>query len=786
MNCVNWTVAVRALCEYTAKRGDLDLRFTPSPTADEGRAGHLAVAGRRPAHYETEVAVSGTWGELTVRGRADGYDPLARRVEEIKTYRGDLHAMRENHRALHWAQVRIYGWLLCEKLGLDAIELALVYYDIGSQRETVLTETATAAALKAHFDDHCGRFLAWAREEMAHRAARDAALTALRLPFDDFRSGQRTLAESVYRAAVSGRSLLAQAPTGIGKTIGTLFPLLKACPRAGLDKIYFLTAKSSGRQVALDTLEKLAQAQVEGSAGAATAALPLRIIELVAREKSCEHPDKACHGESCPLARGFYDRLPAARSAAVAAGRLDRVALRAVALDHDVCPYYLSQELVRWSDVVVGDYNYYFDVSALLPMLGAQNGWRVGVLVDEAHNLPDRARSMYSAELAQTRLDAVRRGAPRPLASALMRVHRRWNALHADQHESYRAGDTLPAEFIAALEQACATIGDYFADHPQPHDAELERFYFDALHFARLAERFDKHSLFDITLAPPHSVRGARSKRSTLCVRNVVPAGALRPRMAQAHCVALFSGTLAPSGYYADMLGLPDETVSIDIGSPFSAAQLDVYVTHGISTRYRDREGSLAAIADLVGDQFARQPGNYLCFFSSYDYLERAAHAFASRYPHVPVWQQSRTMDEAAQQAFIARFVPDGCGVGFAVLGGAFGEGIDLPGTRLIGTFIATLGLPQVNDVNEQMRERMQQLYGAGFDYAYLIPGLRKVVQAAGRVIRTPEDRGVVYLLDDRFARADVRALLPAWWHVQTWSVKASRATGATGATLQP
>ncbi|WP_322014114.1 ATP-dependent DNA helicase [Paraburkholderia sp. J12] len=757
---MSYTVAVRTLCEFTAKRGDLDLRFTPAPDASEGRAGHAAIASRRPEGFETEIALTGTYGVLTVRGRADGYDPARQRLEEFKTYRGDLDAMRENQRALHWAQLRVYGALMCEKLGLEAIELALVYYDIASGHETALVEQASAVQLREAFEAQCERFVAWANQESAHRAARDAALETLRLPHASFRAGQRELAEGVWRAATQGRCLLAQAPTGIGKTIGTLFPQLKACPRAAIDKVFFLSAKSPGRQLALDALDTLAAAQDPASA---RAPLPLRVLELVAREKACEHPDLACHGESCSLARGFYDRLPAARSAALARLRLDRAALREVAREHAVCPYYLSQELARWCDVIVGDYNYYFDVSAMLFMLAVHNQWRASVLVDEAHNLPERARTMYSAELVQTRVDAMRRSASAPVKRALARLQRHWNAQNAVQPDAWRASDALPAGLLAALGDVIGAIGDQLAEPGLVRDPEMERFYFDALHFYRMAERFDAHSMFDITPLP---AAGGRRTRSVLCVRNVVPAGALKPRIAAAHSFALFSATLAPTHYYTDMLGLPANTVSLDIGTPFSAAQLDVQIARHISTRYKDRTRSLDAIVARIAAQYQARPGNYLCFFSSYEYLQLAADAFVAQHPQIDVWFQSRTMDEAQQQAFVARFVEGGCGLGFAVLGGAFGEGIDLPGTRLIGTFIATLGMPQVNPVNEAMRERMDALYGAGFDYTYLIPGLRKVVQAAGRVIRTEQDRGVVHLLDDRFARPDVQALLPAWWQI--------------------
>ena len=752
-----YRVAVRTLCEFTAKQGDLDRRFTPSPTPQEGIAGHATVAGRRGAAYQAELALSGTYRHLVVRGRADGYDAERGLLEEIKTYRGDLERLPDNHRQLHRAQIRVYGWLLCRQLGLAEIGLSLVYFDIATQRETPLTEQCDAAELRRDFEAQCERFLVWAEQQLDHRARRDAALGALRFPHAGFRTGQRELAAAVYNAARAARCLVAQAPTGIGKTVGTLFPLLKACPGQAIDTVYFLTAKGSGRRMALDALALLAKAQP---------ALPLRVIELVARDKACEHPDKACHGESCPLARGFYDRLPAARRAAVDAGLLDAASLRRVALAHAVCPYYLGQEMARWADVVVGDYNHYFDPYAALHGLAVANRWRVGVLVDEAHNLVERARAMYSAELDPRALQNARRSAPASLKKPLDRLQRAWSALSAEGDAAYRVCSVVPAGLASALQRVSAAISDHLADHPTTDDGPLLRFHFDALHFAKLLESFGEHSLFDITRdVRPGDARGRPTAR--LCLRNIVPAPFLAPRFAAAHSTVLFSATLTPLCFYADTLGLPGDTAWIDVASPFNAEQLEVRLVAGVSTRFRHREDSLAPIAALMASQFRALPGNYLAFFSSFDYLERAASRFAADHPQVAVWQQSRGMDEAARAGFLARFAAGGQGIGFAVLGGSFAEGIDLPGRRLIGAFVATLGLPQFNPVNEEMRRRLGATFGAGYDYAYLYPGIRKVVQAAGRVIRTPNDRGVVYLIDDRFRRPDVLKLLPSWWKVE-------------------
>ncbi|WP_213154173.1 ATP-dependent DNA helicase [Pseudomonas carnis] len=748
---MSYSVAVRALCEFTAKVGDLDLRFTPSPSAQEGIVGHRTVASRRNAHYQSEVALEGEYQQLKVRGRADGYDPDSNRLEEVKTYRGDLAAQPVNHRQLHWAQVKVYGWLMCQKLGLSEIDLALVYFDIVGEGETLLNQRFDAPDLEQFFNQQCALFLDWARQEMQHREARNAGAQSLAFPHADFRTGQRTLAESVYKAVSTGRCLMAQAPTGIGKTIGTIFPQLKALVPQQLDKVFFLTAKTPGRKLALDAAQVLYDSSPD---------LPLRVLELVARDKACEHLDKACHGDSCPLAKGFYDRLPAARQAASQVRLLDQRSLRNVALAHQVCPYYLSQEMARWSDLIVADYNYYFDFVAMLFGLAQLNQWQVSVLVDEAHNLVERARSMYSASLDQYSLKTVRDSAPEALKKPLQRLNREWNALHKDQLAPYQAYAAKPDKLLQALSLCTSAMGDYFNDHPDALNGDLQAFYFDALQWAKVAELFNEHFIFDIT---KRSFTAKRSS-STLCLRNVVPAEFIRPRLTAARSSVLFSATLSPRHYYADLLGLPADTAWVDVESPFKAEQLQVSIVERISTRFVHRQASLEPIVALIAQQFAAQPGNYLAFFSSFDYLQQVAQLLAERHPQIALWLQSRGMVEAERQAFLDQFTPHSQGIGFAVLGGAFGEGIDLPGTRLIGAFIATLGLPQLNPVNEQMKLRMGAIFGAGYDYTYLYPGIQKVVQAAGRVIRGQQDRGVVMLIDDRFGEQRVRQLLPRWW----------------------
>ncbi len=761
-----YTVSVRELCEFTAKRGDLDRRFTPSATALEGMAGQNTVAQRRGQDYETEIALETTCGPLRVRGRADGHDPRRRCLEEIKTIRGHPDDLPQNRRLLHWAQLQTYGALFCRARQLPDIALALVYFDVASQQEVELRQVFGSDELEDLLAKRCGAFLDWARQEALHRSARDAALQTLAFPRQAFRTGQRALAEAVYKAAANRRCLLAQAPTGIGKTVGTLYPLLRAMPLHGIDKLAYLTCKGTGRLTALEALGDLRA----GLAGAA-----LRVLTLVPKDEGCVHPDKACHGDACPLARGFYDRLPAARQEATTLAWLDAPAQRQVALRHGICPYYLGQELVRWADVLVGDVNHLFDSRGLLWGLSQALDWRLAVLVDEAHNLVERARQMYSAELRLGEVRLAAQTAPGATRSALGVLAQATEDLAVDTAAPYAVLDHAPDAFVQALQTAAAALAEHFNQHPLSVGGLLN-FHFGLQRFLRLVEALSAHSLFDVqTLLPTRGHAGAgmevaepapAADDAVLCVRNVAPACFLRRRFEALHSVTLFSATLAPAAYAIQLLGLPETTAWLDVPPAFDPEHLTVRVARGISTRFAHRDRSLTPLTTVIASQFDAHPGNYLAFFSSFDYLDKAAALLAALRPDIPQWRQARRMGSSARTDFLASFQPQGRGIGFAVLGGVFAEGVDLPGPLLIGAFIATLGLPPLSVTQDHMQARLDKLFGAGCGYADLVPAMQRVIQAGGRVLRTPEDRGWLWLLDDRYLRADVAAMLPGWWRV--------------------
>lgn len=744
-------VAVRTLCEFAARHGDLDFRYTPAPSSEEGIAGHQAIQSKRGYGYKSEYSLTGKALGMELSGRADGYHPHKNRLEEIKTHRGDVSRIRPHQRALHRAQLRAYGALLCRQENRKSVELALVYYDTGRDKETVLTETAKADELWQELETLCGLYEAWAEQEEHHREQRDALLANLTFPFPDFRPRQRRLAETVYKNSVKAGTLLLEAPTGLGKTLGTLFPALMAMPAARQDRLCYLTCRNTARQLTLDAVDKLRDAQDE------LQPWPLRTLELVSKDDACEHPDKACHGESCPLAKGFFDRLPDARAeAAQSKEPLTQDNLAKIAAGHDICPYFLAQEMARWSDLVIGDVNRLFDQSALLHGLIRQNSWRASVLVDEAHNLVDRARGMYSVQLEQQRLLKLKKTAPKPVKAALDRSARAWQALIRDYGEQAQPVflATLPPQLLGALQAMVSVITDYLADNPP--DLALQEVMFESVAFMKLADSFGDHSLCEFQ----RSGRG----RASLTIQNLIPADFLTERFESAHSVLLFSATLSPGVYYRDLLGLPEDARFTSLPSPFSAEQLKVEFTPGISTRQVHREASLQPIAELIAKQYRERPGHYLAFFSSFKYAKEVSDTLANQAPDIPQRSQQPGMSPDQRRQFLAEFQKPEGSVAFAVLGGVFSEGIDLPGDQLIGAFVATLGLPPFDAWHEILKDRLQQRFGEGYNYTYLIPGLQKVAQAAGRVIRTPDDRGVIWLIDDRFLQGQVRNLLPKWW----------------------
>ncbi len=745
------SVAVRTLCEFAARQGSIDTRYTPAPSADDGREAHKLLQQRRLGDYQAEHPLEGTINGLAIKGRADGYRPrLGKKpaeLEEIKSHRGNVSKIPNARKLLHWAQIKVYGALLCQALKLKKVRLSLVYFDIDKDDEHRLSEIHSAEDLLHFTQQLCDKYLAWHQSEQEHRDVRDKGLSALTFCYEDFREGQRELAETCFKNVALGSQLLLEAPTGLGKTLGVLFPHLKAMPKHNIDRVFLLSNRNTGKTLWRDACEQLLDRQNN----------TIRVLQLDAKQQSCDNPELACHGESCPLAEGFFDRLPKAREEAAKQRFLSPDVCATIAREHNICRYFLAQEMSRWCDIVIADVNHYLDQQAILHALMQQNQWRASCVIDEAHNTIERARGMYSVNLDEQAFSRYKKNAPKALKSALHNLHRAFREVvekHPEQ-ESHHYQQHIPVTLIGQSQHFASKVAEYLVDNPG--DSELQELMFQCFAFARLAETFDSHSICQIKIHKPYRDRYWRCDVSIL---NLDPSPFTGKRLLASHSATLFSATLKPFNYYADLLGLSD-TRQIELPSPFNAEQIDLRLIDNIDTRFQARKQSAQKIADRIVAQFQQTPGNYLVFFPSFAYLK----LIEAELPiAIPVVVQESRMDESARQQFIEAFKQGKNHIGMAVMGGIFGEGIDLPGEQLIGVYVISLGLPPFDNYHQYLAQAMQDKFGDGYQYTYTYPAVRKLIQAAGRLIRSPQDKGVIELIDPRIRHAEIQHLLPRWW----------------------
>ena len=803
---------IRQLVEFLLRTGSIDSRFTGFDRALEGAHIHRKLQKAAGDGYQAEVFLSverqAEGITFTLEGRADGIftdETGTVVIDEIKTTTVPPEEITEDMNPCHWAQGMVYGAIYAAQQSLPELNVRLTYYQIDTDQIIRFIRRFTQQKLDEFLDKLLCQYAPWAQRRIEWDVKRTQSLSALQFPFAQYRPGQRAMAGEIYRACRAGKTadckggtrLFCQAPTGIGKTMSALFPALKAMGEGNGEKLFYLTARNTTQTAAEDALTRLHTAQPE---------LALRSVTLTAKEKACLHPDAeghpACLPEVCPYANGYYDRIKNALAALLdGSGQFSRAALADTARQFTVCPFELGLDLSEWCDVVIGDYNYLFDpVVHLKRFFDTSGDWLF--LIDEAHNLPDRARAMYSARFCKSSLTDAKRTlgkgksalktaltkadkAMREARQACVRLAPRRHAEDAPGEPAqtsllpepdapafalpeplYAQDGTvflqeLPAALLTPLRAVQAPLQAWLEDNPEAdaHPQMLE-LYFAVQDLVRAAERYDSHFVTQLT------ARGSELELQLLCLD---PAPFVDASLSTGRSATLFSATLTPPAYYRSVLGCADAR-AVALESPFPAGNLGLFCLPGISTRYRDRERSVQSVSDALARLAQSRVGNYLAFFPSYSYLRQVQEDFAARYPGISTLVQESGLDDAARAAFLARFEPDPAHtlLGFAVMGGIFGEGVDLAGDRLIGCAIVGVGLPQVNPRQEMLRRYYDAQNGAGFDYAYRYPGMNKVLQAAGRVIRTPEDKGVVLLLDDRFAKPEYQRLFPLHWkHLQ-------------------
>ncbi|MBE6702878.1 MAG: ATP-dependent DNA helicase [Ruminococcaceae bacterium] len=777
-DCHTIELSVRELCALAHQSGSLEFGSPRQRIEAMRRGGELhRKMQAKEKNYTAEVFLRNTVSFhgifYTVEGRADGVieENGELTVEEIKTTRGTGFSVGARGDA--YSQLRCYAHFLAQKNHLSKIHLRMrvVHSDTGEIKDHC--SVATADELYAFYLSLLERIEPYAREEIARREDRIPTARSIGFPYQHPREGQTEMAQSTFRAIRKGQRLFAQAPTGIGKTMSALYPAVKALGEGLCDRIFYLTAKASTRREAFAAAGKLF------AAGAI-----LRTVTLHAKEQMCLREGgcrsggvSRCNSKDCPYAKGYYDRSRDAIWALLSANHGFTASLITQAgKQHRVCPYELSLDLSEYCEIIICDYNYAFDPAVYLRRYFDANEGERGeyvFLVDEAHNLPDRARDMYSMRLSAQPFEAVY-ARVEPDADPLLEealggfliAMRRLAGLCTENRQKNENGtengyylNRKPLmNFLETVSKTKGKLERFQKKNPGHGLTEAITELVSLLRqFLSLSECYDDRFLTYIEML---------ESRVTVQIFCLDPAGVLNVAMGRARAAVFFSATMAPLDYFSDILGGGKGAKMIDLPSPYDPARLCVTVASSVSTRMEDRDKSYRRIATLIAATVSAKAGNYLVYFPSYDYMEKVLEQFLDKYPQVPHVVQQRQMRAKDREEFLRYFKEDEgqLRVGFCVLGGSFSEGVDLPGSRLIGAIVVGVGIPGLSNERNILRDYYESKCESGYDYAYTFPGMNRVLQAAGRVIRREEDKGVVVLIDSRYAEEPYLHLYPKHW----------------------
>jgi DNA excision repair protein ERCC-2 len=751
-----FNISVRELVEFVLRTGDLggSQDFIGPTRALQGIRGHQRIQRSRPKAYTSEVPISYSIQKpefiLNLKGRIDGILPSPGKItlEEIKTHTG---SKNQEPNPLHWAQAKVYGWIYAEQNTLPSIELQLTYLHLESQQIREFQETFSKEDLTSFFEKVTESYCEWLQEYVRWWKIRNGSIENLTFPFSAYREGQRTLSVAAYKTIVQFSKLFVEAPTGIGKTISVLFPSIKAMGEGHLSKIFYLTAKTVGRTVAEKAFQDLREK-----------GLQVRSLTLTAKDKICFNDGQPCEVQDCPFAKGYYDRVKPAIRETLARETINRAVLEEIAQKYQVCPFELSLDAALWVDAIICDYNYVFDPSVYLRRFFEDQTLDCVFLVDEAHNLLDRARDMFSADLHQEEIGKLKDSLGIELPAcikALNALDRYIKDLPFDDEQSPYSVSRIPEQLLSLLntwmEEAEAWLSQNITTD---YRDELLNFYFRAFRFLSTSELYGEHYRTILK----HSQQGV-----SIHLYCVDPAPLLQEALRRGKASIFFSATLRPLEYFRELLGGDTSDRILKLTSPFPPENLSLMVHSRIRTDFRSRAASYDPVAEAISSFIKTRKGNYLVYFPSYRYLEEIAPRFQNLSPECEIVLQTPEMNEQSRTSFLNRFQTDTPEtlVGFAVMGGIFGEGIDLIGDRLVGAVIVGVGLPQLCIERNLIQTYFEERKGSGFEYAYTYPGFNRVLQAVGRVIRSENDQGAVLLIDSRFREHRYQAHFPSWWN---------------------
>ena len=756
-------ISVRNLVEFILREGDIDNRKAGLPDKEAMQLGgriHRKIQRQMGSDYYAEVPLKITVPcegfAIQIEGRADGIQKTADGVvvDEIKGVLRELEYI-EKPVSVHLAQAKCYGYIYGKQQELDSITIQMTYCQMETEEVKRFQETFSIEELERWFLDIVMQYEKWARFQVEWRQTRDATIKEAEFPYP-YREGQRELVTSVYRTILRKKKLFIQAPTGVGKTMATIFPAVKAVGEGLGDKIFYLTAKTITRTVAEQAFQILKKN-----------GLQYKVATLTAKEKICFCEKAECNPDVCPYAKGHFDRVnDAVYEMITTMEEMSRENIETQAKKHSVCPFEMGLDVSLWVDAIICDYNYVFDPNAHLKRFFSEG--KKGeylFLIDEAHNLVERGREMYSAVLYKEEFLQMKK-AVRYESVKLTRQLEGCNQMLLEMKrecQTYKEYNSI-SHFALKLLNVMNGLQKLLEEKEQV-DEEVLEFYFHVRNFPNIYEEVDENYVIYTELE-----EGGDFKLKLFCVN---PAVKLQNFLSQGNSTVFFSATLLPIRYYKKLLSVETDDYAVYAHSPFKEANRLLVLGQDVSTKYTRRGYEMyERFAIYIKNVMQAKPGNYLVFFPSYRFMEEVRETFERyRTEEMCCMMQEQNMNEQDREAFLQEFEAEreGSLAGFCVMGGIFSEGIDLTKERLIGAMIVGTGLPQVCNEREILKQYFDRHGENGFDYAYLYPGMNKVLQAAGRVIRTEEDKGVIALLDDRFAGRRYLEIFPREWRKLTY-----------------
>ena len=754
----NIKITAKDIVKFIYSGGDLTSEFQSNKRALEGIEAHSFLQNKYKEKDKKEVFVETLfeYGNYSffITGRMDGLliENNKLIVEEIKSTKTDLSLMEIDTRPEHLMQAKMYAYIYAFSNDLKSINVRLTYIAVEGYETKSFNKRYNLSQLTKFFTNTIKEYTKWLEIYNLHQTQKLKSIEGLQFPFEEYREGQYKFMGAVYQTLIKKDILYSIAPTGIGKTIGSLYSALKTIKNER-EKIFYLTAKNAGKKIVVDTVNLLKEN-----------GLTCKTTVINSKEAMCLMDEVDCDPEICPYSKGFFDRLrEAVNDIFVHNDVYDMKLIKDYGILHSICPHEFSLELSNYSDLVICDYNYAFDPRVHLIRYFEDDYYSPKLLIDEAHNMVDRSRNMYSSSISKASIIKLRKAANKVKPSVRSRIKKlldyidRFTEKNEIEKSRFFYQDEMDITLINYVEAITSKLERVLAENKKfnKRDKVLDG-YFELLQFVRISEFYNQNYKYIVQVIDDDIVISL----SCLDASNYI----LETINNRVSGVVLFSATLFPVDYYVKLITM-GEGKTISIPSPFKQSHLGLFIDDSTSTRYRDRSRSVANIIDSIYALAETKTGNYIIFFPSYVYLNMVLEEFNTEDYEMLI--QVRNMSLYQRNKMLNEFnsVGDKSRVAFFVLGGSFSEGIDYIGEMLAGVLIVGVAMPMFNKYNELLRNHFDDEFNQGFDYAYTYPGMNKVIQAVGRVIRTEDDKGVAVLFDDRYAHHKYKSLFPRNWN---------------------